>query len=374
MKNIKLLSVFLIFLGTFVQCQSTSDHNEDALETSITMVYPTKVVTGQTIFIIGKNFNEVTEIVLPENISVKDFERVGFNQLSLVTPAGMRSGVVTIKANGSEYSSPNEITAVTPKFSTIFPKEVKTGEELTIKGENLIEIQQVIFPDNVFIDAMHFKRKSDTEIIVVVPSGTIDGEGTLQIVALSGDIITTSPFSIEVTDEPIEEGKVDPITPNTIILLDYEEHGGHNGYWDNGWGGNTEIATDPETGNIFLRVTGDLNNNWIINCNHQANIDATWPWSVDDVENYMVKFDVLIPPGVDGTAAKGMQFIFGDQWNYWYGDNLLPKTTDGEWMTIRVPFTHWNLSGFLSFESGTNGLFGTVPAGVCFDNLRVDPM
>jgi len=96
---------------------------------------------------------------------------------------------------------------VTPKFSTIFPKEVKTGEELTIKGENLIEIQQVIFPDNVFIDAMHFKRKSDTEIIVVVPSGTIDGEGTLQIVALSGDIITTSPFSIEVTDEPIEEGK-----------------------------------------------------------------------------------------------------------------------------------------------------------------------
>ena len=46
----------------------------------------------------------------------------------------------------------------------------------------------------------------------------------------------------------------------------------------------------------------------------------------------MVKFDVLIPPGADGTAAKGMQFIFGDQWNYWYGDaccqNLLMEMDD----------------------------------------------
>jgi hypothetical protein len=374
MKKIQLIVIFLILLASFPACDTTSDQTADVTETYIKMVYPEKVVTGQTIYIVGSNFNEVTEIILPDNISVKDFERTGFNQLSVTAPAGMKSGFVTLKVGDKEYKSPNEIKAVAPSFSVIFPTEVKTGEEVTIKGENLLEIQQVIFPDNVVVDALHFKRKSDTEIIVVVPPGTIDGSGTLQLATIAGTTLTTTNITIEVVEEPVEESKVDPITPNTIILLDYEPHGGHDGNWDNGWGGNTEIAKDAETGNTFLRVTGNLDNNWVMNCNHQGNIDATWPWSVDDVENYIVKVDVLIPSDVDGTGVKGMQFIFGDKWDYWFGDNLVPKTTDGEWITIRVPFTKWNKQGFLDFGSGTNGLFGTVPKGVCFDNLRVDPM
>lgn len=374
MKKIQLIVIFLILLASFPACDTTSDQTADVTETYIKMVYPEKVVMGQTIYIVGSNFNEVTEIILPDNISVKDFERTGFNQLSVTAPAGLKSGFVTLKAGDKEYKSPNEIKAVAPSFSVIFPTEVKTGEEVTIKGENLLEIQQVIFPDNVVVDALHFKRKSDTEIIVVVPPGTIDGSGTLQLATIAGTTLTTTNITIEVVEAPVEGSKVDPITPNTIILLDYEPHGGHDGNWDNGWGGNTEIANDAETGNTFLRVTGNLDNNWVMNCNHQGNIAATWPWSVNDVENYIVKVDVLIPSDVDGTGVKGMQFIFGDKWDYWFGDNLVPKTTDGEWITIRVPFTKWNKQGFLDFKSGTNGLFGTVPKGVCFDNLRVDPM
>lgn len=374
MNKIQLIVIFLILLVSFPACNTTSDQAADVTETAIKMVYPEKVVTGQTIYIVGSNFDGVTEIILPDNISVKDFERTGFNQLSVIAPAGLKSGFVTLKAGDKEYTSPNEIKAVEPSFSVIFPAAVKTGEEVTIKGENLLEIQQVIFPDNVVIDALYFKRKSDTEIIVVVPPGTIDGSGALQLITKGGTTLTTTNISIEVIEAPIEDSKVDPITPNTIILLDYEPHGGHDGNWDNGWGGNTEIAKDADTGNTFLRVTGNLDNNWIMNCNHQGNITATWPWSVNDAENYIVKVDVLIPAGVDGTGVKGMQFIFGDKWDYWFGDNLVPKTTDGEWLTIRVPFTKWNKQGFLDFKSGTNGLFGTVPKGVCFDNLRVDPM
>jgi hypothetical protein len=374
MKRIQLTFIFLILLASFPACDTTSDQAADVSETYIKMVYPEKVVVGQTIYIIGNNFNDVTEIVLPDNIVVANFERIGFNQLSVVAPAGLKDGFVTLKAGGIEYKSPNEIKAVTPSLSVIFPADVKTGEEVTIKGENLLEIQQVIFPDNVVVDALHFKRKSDTEIIVVVPPGTINGSGALQLVTIAGTTLTTTNITIEVVEEPIDDSKVDPITPNTIILLDYEPHGGHDGNWDNGWGGNTEIAKDDETGNTFLRVTGNLDNNWVMNCNHQGNITATWPWSVADAENYIVKVDVLIPSDVDGTGVKGMQFIFGDKWEYWFGDNLVPKTTDGEWLTIRVSFTKWNKQGYLDFKSGTNGLFGTVPKGVCFDNLRVDPM
>lgn len=376
MKNIRFIYIFLILLVSFTACDDTSDETANVTETTIKMVRPDKVVTGQTIFIIGSNFNDVTEIILPDNISVKDFERTGFNQLSLVAPSGLKSGFITLRAGDKDYISPNQIEAVAPSFSVIFPSAVKTGEEVTIKGENLLEIQQVIFPDNVVVDALHFKRKSDTEIIIVVPRGTINGSGTLQMIAKDGSVLTTTSITIEVVEEPGEDSKVDPITPNTIILLDYEPHGGHDGNWDNGWGGNTEITKDAETGNTFLRVTGNIDNNWIMNCNHQGNLGegATWPWSVNDAENYIIKVDVLVPYDVDGTAIKGMQFIIGDKWEYWFGDNLVPKSTDGEWLTIRVPLTKWNKQGFLDFKSATNGLFGTVPAGVCFDNLRVDPM
>lgn len=376
MKKKQLILAILVLLVSFSACDSTSDETADANETFIKMVYPEKVVTGQTIYIVGNGFDDVTEVVLPDNIVLKNFERTGFNQLSVVAPAELKSGFVMLKAGGNEYVSPNEIEAVTPSFTTIFPVEVKTGEEVTIKGENLLEVQQVIFPDDVVVDAMYFKRKSDTEIKIIVPPGTIDGQAVLQIVTLSGAILNTTPITIEVTDDPGETSLVDPITPNTIILLDYEPHGDHDGHWDNAWGGKTEIITDGETGNTFLRITDDIAGDWIMNCNHQANIGsgATWPWSVDDVENYILKVDVLIPSEVDGTSAKGIQFVLGDQWNYWYGDDLFPKTTDGEWVTIRVPFSKWEIQGFLDFSSGTNGLHGSIPAGVCLDNLRIDPM
>lgn len=69
------------------------------------------------------------------------------------------------------------------------------------------------------------------------------------MIAKDGSVLTATSITIEVVEEPGEDSKVDPITPNTIILLDYEPHGGHDGNWDNGWGDNTEIAKDAETGN-----------------------------------------------------------------------------------------------------------------------------
>jgi len=84
MKIIQLISIFLILLVSFPACDTTSDQAADVSETYIKMVYPEKVVVGQTIYIIGNNFSDVTEIVLPDNIVVTNFERIGFNQLSLI--------------------------------------------------------------------------------------------------------------------------------------------------------------------------------------------------------------------------------------------------------------------------------------------------
>lgn len=375
MKKIKLIFIFLSLLIFLIACSDETAQSGASNELTIKMVQPSSVVTGQKVYITGSNFTNVAEIIFPENISITNFERVGFNQLTAVVPVGIKDGTILLKSNdGQVYESPNELYWVSPKFKMLFPLEIKTNEVLTIQGENLLEIKQIIFPDNIVVDALYFNRKSNREIKVAVPLGTIEGSGMVKMVSLSNQEITTSNITIEVAEEPIEDSKVDPITPNTTILLDYEKHGDHDGGWDNAWGGNTEIAKDPETGNTFLRVTGNINGNWIMNCNHQANIGdaATWPWTISDAEYYIVKVDVLIPSDVNGKDAKGLQFVFSDKW-CWYGDDLLPKTTDGEWVTIRVPLLELNMKGAFDFSKSTNGLYGTVPKGVCFDNLRIDP-
>ena len=377
MKKIGLIFIFLSLLVLLIACSDETSQAASSNELTIKMVQPVNVVTGQKVYITGSNFAEVKEIIFPDNISITNFERVGFNQLSVIVPAGIQNGIIHLKkGDGKVYESPNEIFAVSPKFKMLFPVEIKTGEVLTIQGENLLEITQVIFPDNIAVDAMLFNRKSNTEIKVIVPKGTVNGSGMVKMVSLSGEEMNSSNITIEVADDgPIGDSKVDPITSKTIILLDFEKHGGHDGSWDNSWGGNTEILKDSETGNTYLRVTGNINGNWILNCNHQANIGdgATWPWTIGDAEDYMVKVDVLIPSDVNGKAATALQFVFSDKW-HWYGDNLLPETTDGEWLTIRVPLSELGMKGAFDFSKSTNGLYGNIPKGICIDNLRIDPI
>lgn len=375
MKKIQLIFIFLILLVSFSACDTGSDQTTDATETYIKLVYPEKVVAGQTIFITGNNFNDVTEIVLPDNIVIKDFERTGFNQLSVVAPAGLKSGFVTLRAGGKEYKSPKEIQAVTPSFSVVFPTAVKTGEEVTIKGENLLEIQQVIFPDNVVVDAMHFKRKSDTEIIIVVPAGTIDGSGTLQMITIAGTTLATTSITIEVVEEVVEEVRVHPILPTTKMIYDFNQRTNdwHAVDWDN-WGGSYDAEAGKTNGYITLVARPGW---WILGCNH-PDPDKGWP-SVDPSQ-YVLKVDIKAAAPITITGDYEFFFRIG-------GEDVPSKllvvnnqiaTPDNDWVTLTIP-----IDGILSNPTKASGEFGIILnfsdggtnfSGLSFDNLRFDLM
>ncbi|GEM_PF-2225560 len=164
-----------------------------------------------------------------------------------------------------------------------------------------------------------------------------------------------------------EESLTDPITEATIMLNDYEQHGDHNASWDMSWadGEATEAVTDEATGNTYIRLVKDVDG-WTLNCNH---IDHG---TVKGIENYVVKLDVFIEDGVTVPAEQGAQWVLADDWK-WYGDGFIPETTNGKWITIRTECSELGLSGDIEFGTKTNGLAGKFPAGVCFDNLRLDP-
>lgn len=163
----------------------------------------------------------------------------------------------------------------------------------------------------------------------------------------------------------------DPVSPNAILLNNFEEREGHNSTWDGSWTAGVELEFLKESnGNIYLRlktpVSGEF---WLINCNH---IDLG---TVANIENYVVKFDLLIEEGVVGASKAKMQYILGDNW-LWVGEGFFPETTNGKWMTVTKAITDIKSEwvGDLVLGKKTNGMYGgDIPAGICIDNFRLEP-
>lgn len=185
-------------------------------------------------------------------------------------------------------------------------------------------------------------------------------------------IVTKVSLFTQVWVEDGDEDQREPITDQTIMLNDFEDTGNHNSSWDGSWttGVVLEFPTEAN-GNVYCRlaetIEGDI---WLINCNH---VDRG---SVSNIENYAIKFDLMIEEGVTGASAAAMQFILADNW-LWVGEGLFPESTDGKWITVSRNIAELNpdLTGELTIGSITNGMYGSnVPAGICVDNLRLDPI
>ena len=86
--------------------------------------------------------------------------------------------------------------------------------------------------------------------------------------------------------------KREAISPDAVMIQDYEPHGGHNADWDAGWNGGTQIDTDAD-GNHYLTLNANLAaGSWFINCNHQSN-GALAP-TLNSFTGYVVKIDIKL--------------------------------------------------------------------------------
>lgn len=323
----------------------------------ISQIDPLTVIGGNDITISGTDLDLVQSVTFVGGLSVS--VQPAATSFTVTVPTAAQSGVVKLKTvNGTQVQSTDILTVESPNVPvvTAITQQVKPGGLLTIEGTKLNLVESIVFQNG--IKATSYESRTATKIEVYVPESAKTGSVTVKLVTYESEEIVSPSFSIS---------GVDPILPTTIMVLDWEEHGGHNGYWDGAWSGNSEILN--EGGNTFIRFTANADG-WLLNCNHQSN-GAPGP-VVSNIENYVLKFDIRIEEGVTGAENAALQFVFGDSWN-WYGTNLLPATTGGSWVTVSVPVSTLGLSGTLNLSSGTNGLYGgVVPGGVSFDNLRFD--
>ena len=148
---------------------------------------PMPVTRGATIRLTGTQLNNVKEVLFPEGNQKltpsttfinADFQVKNSQEMDVTIPDQSVPGKLCLVTNsGDTIVSASSVTfAEEIKVSSYSPTSVHPGDVVTIKGEYVWNIGQVVFFDHVTVDAAEFLKNTRTEIQVRVPAEAKSGE------------------------------------------------------------------------------------------------------------------------------------------------------------------------------------------------------
>ena len=193
MKNIFRYSILLAlcsFVG-LVSCApeelSTDQFSDDTVV--LGAFAPNPVVRGAELRIMGSNLDKIVEVQIPGAEPITEIELVASGRVSeirVVTPkAGaedesVTGPVVLIDADGNTYKSKTELSFTEGIVLDSFtPAEAMPGDVVTVKGDYLYNVQQIVLGGGVYVTGEQITQKSRRELKFIVPSNAITGPVTI---------------------------------------------------------------------------------------------------------------------------------------------------------------------------------------------------
>jgi hypothetical protein len=159
----------------FNACTST----EPASTITLTAFGPSAALRGSTIKFIGTNLDKVTAIDLPGTAEITSFVSKTATEIVITIPQDTKPGLVVLKTPQGDITTKTPLTFTEPiKIDTYSPATVKAGDVLTINGDYLNLISQVIFSNGVVVDTTitKFQSQSRKKIEVIVPLNAQTGK------------------------------------------------------------------------------------------------------------------------------------------------------------------------------------------------------
>ena len=193
MKNIFRYSILLALcsLVGLVSCApeelSTDQFSDDAVVFGA--FAPNPIVRGAELRILGSNLDKIVEVQIPGSEPITEIEVVASGRVSeirVVTPAAgaedasVTGPVVIVDNAGNTYKSKTDITftegIVIESFS---PATAMPGDVVTVKGDYLYNVQQVVLSNGVYVTGDQITEKSRRELKFIVPSNAVTGPVTI---------------------------------------------------------------------------------------------------------------------------------------------------------------------------------------------------
>lgn len=215
-ENINSALIFILICAIGAVSFLTSCEKEEVKDESVALYSygPMPIPRGGELRFIGQNLDKVTAVVLPGNIEINDFGTKTPKLVTITVPQNAIEGLVVIKYAGGEITTKTPIGFLeTISISAFSPATIKAGSTLTITGDYLNHIKEVIFTDRIAAGVDQFVSQSRGELKVKVPAeaqtGKIavsDGAEDPIIVYSENSLTVTLPAITEITPNPVKAG------------------------------------------------------------------------------------------------------------------------------------------------------------------------
>jgi hypothetical protein len=174
-----MMCLMLFSCLTFTACDNGDDEDTNQYKGGIglNVFGPSPVSRGGVLRFLGSGMDKVTAVAIPGCDDITDIEVVSDTEIRVTVPQTAQPGLVVLKTPKGDITTKTELTFTEPIALEAFaPAEVKPGSELTITGEYLNLIKEVIFADEVTVPADEFVSQSRQEIKVIVPDSAQTGK------------------------------------------------------------------------------------------------------------------------------------------------------------------------------------------------------
>lgn len=189
-RKISVLAIAALVAATgFTGCsEDTLDTNQYSKSgVNILSFGPMPVTRGETMRLTGTKLNNVREVLFPEGNQkltpattyIKgEFSVNGSEEMTVTIPDQCVPGKLRlVTSSGDTIVSASNITfAEEVKVTSFSPASIHPGAVITIKGEYVWNIGQVLFFDHVAVNAENFIKNTRNEIQLLVPMEAKTGE------------------------------------------------------------------------------------------------------------------------------------------------------------------------------------------------------
>lgn len=148
--------VCLILLSslTFTACDTNDlDTNQYKGGISLNVFGPSPVLRGGELRFLGCGLDQVASVLIPGCDAITDIQLISAEEIWVIVPQTALPGYVTLMLrNGESIVTKTQLTYSEPvSIESFSPESVRPGDVLTIKGEYLNLMSQVIFAKDVIV-------------------------------------------------------------------------------------------------------------------------------------------------------------------------------------------------------------------------------
>lgn len=210
--SVLFLAGALILTGvSFASCLKGDDidTNQYTGGISLNVFGPSPVARGGELRFLGSGMNQVTAVVIPGCDDITDIKVISDTEIRITVPQEAEPGLVTLKAPGGDITTKTKLTYIeTISLESLTPSSVRPGDELTITGEYLNLIHEVIFANEVTVAEENFTVHDRNTIKLIVPekaqTGKIilsDGEELPNLIYSEDELQVVLPSVAEVINQ-----------------------------------------------------------------------------------------------------------------------------------------------------------------------------